>query len=76
MGKEIARALSLLSQIGISMLVPIFICFFIGSFIDKIFDTSPIFMLIFILLGIGGGFRSIYMLTRDFHEGKDKNNRK
>lgn len=75
MGKEIAKALSLLTQIGISMLVPIVICFFIGSFIDKLFDTAPVFMIIFVLLGIGGGFRSVYMLTRDFYEGKDKKTR-
>lgn len=57
---QIAQALSLLSQIGIMMLVSIFGCFFIGRFIDDKLNTSPIFMLIFLLLGIGGAFMSVY----------------
>lgn len=72
MGREIAKALSLLTQVGISMFVPIFVCFLIGSFLDKVLNTSVIFMIIFLILGIGAGFRSVYMLTRDFYKDADK----
>ena len=68
--KEIVKALNLLSQIGISMFVPIFLCFLTGVFIDKLADTSPLFMIIFIVLGVGAGFRSVYMLTRSFYDDK------
>ncbi len=53
------------------MLVPIFICVFIGKWLDRLFDTSPILMIIFIIIGVGAGFRSIYVLTRDFYKDKD-----
>ncbi len=69
--KEIARALGLISQIGITMLVPILICLGIGVFIDRAFGTAPVFMIIFILLGVPAGFRSVYMLTLDYFKDKD-----
>lgn len=57
---QIAQALSLLSQLGIMMVVCIFGCFFIGKYIDNKLNTEPIFMLIFLVLGIGGAFMSVY----------------
>ena len=51
---KIAQALSIM------MLVSIFGCFFIGKFIDEKLNTEPIFMLIFLVLGIGGAFMSVY----------------
>ena len=59
-GAQIAPALSLLCQLSIMMLVSIFGCFFIGKFIDTKLNTSPIFMLIFLVIGIGGAFMSVY----------------
>ena len=59
-GAQIAQMLSLISQLGIMMVVSIFGCFFIGKFIDNKLNTSPIFMLIFLVLGIGGAFMSVY----------------
>ncbi len=57
---EIVQMLSLISQLGIMMVVSIFGCFFIGRFIDDKLGTGPIFMLIFLVLGIGGAFMSVY----------------
>ena len=59
-GAQIAQTLSLISQLGIMMLVSIFGCFFIGKFIDTKLNTGPIFMLIFLVLGVGGAFMSVY----------------
>lgn len=59
-GAQIAQMLSLISQLGIMMVVSIFGCFFIGKFIDNKLNTSPIFTLIFLVLGIGGAFMSVY----------------
>lgn len=69
--KSITKALSLVTQLGISMVVPIVICLFIGVFLDRSLNTSPLFLLVFILLGIGAGFRSVYMLTKNFYDSKD-----
>ncbi|MGX4601504.1 AtpZ/AtpI family protein [Faecalimicrobium sp. JNUCC 81] len=57
---EIATMLSLLTQVGLMIIIPILGCMFIGKFIDSKLNTSPIFLLIFILLGIGGAFMSVY----------------
>ena len=51
--KEVYRSLSLITQLGISVMVPIFLCILAGHFIDKYFGTStllvfletPIFLL-------------------------------
>lgn len=59
-GAQIAQMLSLISQLGIMMVVSIFGCFFVGKFIDNKLNTSPIFMLIFLALGVGGAFMSVY----------------
>lgn len=59
-GAQIAQALSLFSQLSIMMLTSILGCFFIGRFIDIQLNTEPIFMLIFLALGIGGAFMSVY----------------
>ena len=69
-GAQIAQALSLLSQLSIMMLVSIFGCFFIGKFIDTKLNTRPIFMLIFLILGIGGAFMSVYKTVTGFTKRK------
>ncbi|MCT4507604.1 MAG: AtpZ/AtpI family protein [Tepidibacter sp.] len=55
--------LSLVSQIGIYMVVPILICSYLGSLIDRKFNTGPIFFIILILLGIGAGFINAYKIA-------------
>lgn len=69
--KDSGKAFSLMTQIAVSMLVPIFICLFIGKWIDNAVGTSPLFMIIFIIIGVGAGFRSIWILTQSFYKGKD-----
>jgi len=58
--KEIVRNLALVSQLGISFMVPVFLCIFIGSWIDKKFGTSTI--LVFVIVGILAGMRNSYIL--------------
>lgn len=54
------RELSLVSQLGITMVMSI-ACFFVaGFFLDKWLNTKPVFSLIFILMGIAGGGYLIY----------------
>lgn len=56
------RTLTLITQIGISMLVPIFLCFFIGLYLDKKLGTSFIMMIGF-FVGAVSGFRNVYVLV-------------
>ena len=63
------KNISLISQIGISMITPILLGVFIGGWIDKWAGTNGVFMLIFILIGAGGGFLNLFKITGAF---KDK----
>lgn len=71
MNRESAKAWSLILQLAISMLVPIFICLFGGIWLDKVTGLKPLFLIIGIILGVGAGFRSVYVLTQDFFKNKD-----
>ena len=66
----IAEMGSLISQLGIIALVCIFGCFFIGRFIDSKLNTDPIFMAIFLILGIASAFNSVYKVIRKYTKGK------
>lgn len=57
------RMLTLITQFGINMLVPIFLCFFVGYYLDKKLGTSYL-MIIFFFVGALAGFRNIYIFAR------------
>lgn len=61
--KDIMKALSMLTQVGISMFVPIFLCILLGKYLDKVCETGILFLVIFIILGVGAAFRTLYMMT-------------
>lgn len=68
--KAVLRGITMISQIGISMMVPIFLCVFIGMQLDKWLNTG-FFIILFMILGIMAAFRNIYYLTKSFYS-KDK----
>ena len=57
------RLLSLVGQVGITMVVFILVGLVVGQWIDGKLNTSPTFTMFFILLGIGGGAWSIARLV-------------
>lgn len=63
--KNPLRMLVLISQIGITMMVPIFFCAWIGYYISRKTGIDILF-LIFIVLGILAGFRSCYQIICRF----------
>lgn len=67
---KVIRTLALISQVGISMMVPIFLMAWLGSWVDNKFSTQ--FFPLFLILGIGGGFRSVYTLVRHANEDHQK----
>lgn len=67
---QIASMLSLISQIGLMILISILGCTFLGKFIDSKINTSPIFTIVFLLLGIGGAFISVYKTLIVYTKGK------
>ncbi|WP_459765320.1 AtpZ/AtpI family protein [Alkaliphilus crotonatoxidans] len=63
MSKHTLENIALISQIGIAMLVPIIGGVYLGRWIDNRLNTQPIFLFVFILLGIAGSFSSLFKLA-------------
>ena len=61
---QVVKMLFLISQIGITMLVTIFLCIAMGMAVDKIFKTE--LLVWFIILGVISGFRSVFILVRGY----------
>lgn len=54
--------LVLISQIGISMLIPIFGGVYVGRWIDGKFNTTPIFLFVFIAMGVIVAFINLFKI--------------
>lgn len=57
---DVAKQLTMLSQIGLNIVVCVFGCGFIGFFIDRKLDTKPIFSFIMIAIGLMSAGLSTY----------------
>ncbi len=76
--RKIIYALSLVTQLGITMIVPIFLCLFVGIKVSKYFDKSY-FVMIFLVLGMSVSFRNAYQITKKMYikdKEKEQNKRK
>lgn len=60
--RELVRCLSLVSQLGITMLTPVVLCVALGMWLDKKFSTC--FTLPLLILGVLAGARSAYLLAK------------
>lgn len=72
MNHEVLKAFSLISQIGINMLVPIFICILVGKFIDEKLGANNIILIIFVILGVLSSFRNLYVIAKQHIKESDK----
>ena len=59
--RSVYKTFALITQIGISMMVPIALCVALGIWIDGKFGTYWIIPLIFI--GMAAGFRNVYHMV-------------
>ena len=57
---EFGKALSVLSQMGVTIIVCIAVGLAAGYFLDKFLGTAPWLLLVFTLLGIAAAFKSIF----------------
>lgn len=65
--RNVYQALMMISQFGINMLVPIFICSFIGMFLDWKFGTS--FWTVFLFFGGAlAGFTNVFRFAKRIYE--------
>jgi ATP synthase protein I len=58
--REWATHLSIVMQLGLTMVGSIAFCFIIGFYLDRWLHTKGIFISIFIILGIIGGAITVY----------------
>ena len=71
--KSVFKSLALITQLGVSMLVPIAICVALGVFIDSKFDTYWVIPLLF--LGMLAGGRNVYRLAMAASKDDEKGGR-
>ena len=64
--KSVFRALALITQFSINMLVPIFLCAFLGMYIDRKTGTSYWVVILF-FAGALAGFRNVFVFAKQVH---------
>lgn len=67
-----------ITQIGVMMIVPIFMSIWFGNLIDQWLNTGSIFLLVFTVLGVGAAFVNFYKfamrkVNNADQEGRSKN---
>lgn len=65
--KEVYQSMTLILQFGINMMVPIFLCTFIGLWLDRKLNTNYIFIIMF-FLGAAAGMRNIYIFSKKIYD--------
>ena len=68
--KTVYQSLTMITQFGITMLVPIFLCSFLGWYLDEKLQTSWLFVALF-FIGALAGFRNIFILSKKIFQTRD-----
>ena len=72
---KVFQSFALVTQFGITMLVPILLCTLVGVYIGETFSipiiTVPLFM-----IGALAGFRNIYIMAKKVYEDRNDGNAK
>lgn len=72
--KQVFRSLAMVTQLGISVMTPIFLCIFAGCWVDNHFGTKTV--LLFLLLGVLAGGRCGYHMAKITFLAGEKDDRK
>lgn len=72
--KDVYRNIAMITQIGISMLAPVILCVFIGTWLDERFGWNTVLPLL--ILGILAGCRNTWMLMQEMIPKDKKSKRK
>lgn len=73
--KNVYNSMALITQFGLNMLVPIFLCSFLGIFLDEKLGTSY-WMVILFFIGSISGFRNIYIFAKKIYSEKEEGSRR
>ena len=64
--RMVLKALAMLTQLGLQMASCIIVGAVIGIFLDRITGLSPLFMIIFIVLGSAASIKVLYDIGKDW----------
>ena len=67
--KSVFRSLTLISQFGINMIVPVVLCMFLGIFLDTKLGTGYWAVILF-FVGALAGFNSVYKMAKKIYGDK------
>lgn len=73
--KTVYQALTMITQFGVNMLVPIFLCSFVGMFLDRKLGTD-IWMVALFFVGALAGFTNVFRFARRIYETPAKTRRR
>ncbi len=62
--RKIFQAVSLVTYLGLLMVISIGIGYFLGTRIDELLTTEPIFMIAGLLIGVASGFYTVYKVIQ------------
>ena len=60
--RSVVTYLSLVTQIGLTMVACILIGFFGGMYLDRWLNTGFLFLILLTFIGVASGFRAVYLL--------------
>lgn len=63
---KVGKSLSMILQLGLSVLVPIFLCVWVGIKLDAYLDTRY-WTILLMVLGMMAAFRNVYLMVRTFY---------
>lgn len=73
--KTVWQALTMITQFGVNMLVPIFLCSFAGMYLDRWLGTS-VWMVALFFVGALAGFTNVFRFARRVYETPAKTRRR
>lgn len=69
--RNVYQAMAMVTQFGIHMLVPIFLCSFAGLYLDQKLGTSFCMVVLF-FIGALAGFRNVFIFARKVYSIKSE----
>ena len=65
--RSVYQALTMIGQFGINMLVPVFICAFLGMYLDRKLGTNFLMIILFFIGAVAGGY-NVYRFSRQVYQ--------
>ncbi|WP_238933500.1 AtpZ/AtpI family protein [Brevibacillus choshinensis] len=60
------RAITLVTLIGVDMAICVIAGVFLGKYLDGLFASNPLFLMVGLLAGLGIGVYSVYRIIRGY----------